>query len=260
MAFRHRLQARRFELKYIISERCARAARDFLAGYLEPDEHARNRPDYSYPVYSLYLDTPTLALFRQTCCGIKNRFKLRIRFYDGEPTHPAFLEVKQRDAEVICKERASVSREGVRCLLAGGRPRSLHLVRNGDDSSGARALEWFCRLREEVGADATAYVSYRREAYVSPQNDRLRVTFDRNVRGTGFDRACGLQPPQDGAVTSVKGVILEIKFTDCFPDWLRDLVQAFDLQRQSVPKYIHCVNALRLEPAGFLGAQRERVR
>ena len=35
-------------------------------------------------MYSLYLDAPTLTLYWQIAYGLKNRFKLRIRFYDDE--------------------------------------------------------------------------------------------------------------------------------------------------------------------------------
>ena len=259
MAFRHRLQARRFEWKYVVSERCARAIRDFLKGYLEPDQYAQGDSSPSYLVYSLYLDTPTLALFRQTRGGLKNRFKLRIRFYDGDPTHPVFLEVKRREADVIYKERAAVTREDARLLLDGGWPGTPDPFRAGHDSKDASALECFRHLRDEIGARATAFVGYLREAYVSPTDDRLRITFDRGVRGTEFGRHHRFEPPRERTETNVGGVILEIKFTDCFPGWLTELVQAFDLQRRSVPKYVHCVKALGLRPEGWLGAMRERV-
>ena len=259
MPYRHRLQARRFELKYILSERCARAVRDFVKGYLEPDQHARGSSDFSYSVCSLYLDTPTLALFRQTDQGLKNRFKLRMRFYDADPAHPVFLEVKRREADVICKERAAVTREGAKLLLRGKRPGAGHLIREIDDSEGPSALERFCGLRDEIGARAAVYVGYTREAYVSPKNDRLRITFDRDVRGTAFDRRHQLEPPQQGTRANVGGVILEIKFTDCFPGWLLEMVQAFNLQRQSVPKYVLCVRALGLRPSRWLGVEQESV-
>ena len=53
------------------------------------------------------------------------------------------------------------------------------------------------------------------------------------------------------------GVILELKFSDRFPVWMRDLVDVFGLQRRSVPKYVECVNALGIH-AGWV-AKQERV-
>ncbi len=78
--FPHKLQASRFEFKYVIDEGLAIRVRHFLGTNLEPDEHTQLSADNSYPVHSLYLDSPDLALFKQTAHGIKNRFKLRIRF------------------------------------------------------------------------------------------------------------------------------------------------------------------------------------
>ena len=41
MQFQDNLQPNRFEFKYIVSEMCAAAVRDFVLGYLEPDPYAR---------------------------------------------------------------------------------------------------------------------------------------------------------------------------------------------------------------------------
>jgi hypothetical protein len=55
--------------------------------------------------------------------------KLRIRFYDDEWKRPAFLEVKRRVSEVICKDRAMMTREGVRQILTAGWPNQAFLGR-----------------------------------------------------------------------------------------------------------------------------------
>ena len=46
------------------------------------------------------------------------------------------------------------------------------------------SLEQFCNLARSINADGCAYVLYRREAYVSPESDDLRVPFD---PGHGID-------------------------------------------------------------------------
>ena len=96
MRFRDNLQSNRFEFKYIVSEPCAAAVRDFVRSYLEPDPYADPEQGNSYQLSSLYLDTPDLSLYRQTVTGQKNRFKLRIRFYDDNPGSPTLLELKRR--------------------------------------------------------------------------------------------------------------------------------------------------------------------
>ena len=50
-----------------------------------------------YHVHSLYLDSPAYELYHETTEGVKNRFKLRMRFYDDSPEAPVFLEIKIAD-------------------------------------------------------------------------------------------------------------------------------------------------------------------
>ena len=148
MSFQHKLQASRFELKFLVDEYCAKGIRDFARGYLEPDEYANRDEGNSYLIASLYLDNPDLLLYRQTMAGEKNRFKLRIRFYDDNPDHPAFLEIKRRVTDVVRKERAKVTREGVQRVLAGAAPDQRFLAGKRDDLDSGMALVNFCDLRD----------------------------------------------------------------------------------------------------------------
>ena len=80
-------------------------------------------------------------------------------------------------------------------------------------------------------------VRYKREAYESRGGDPVRLTLDTDVvHATTFEREVR---HGDGRwmTTPVDGVILEIKFTERFPTWIADLVRAFGLRQQPVPKY-----------------------
>ena len=57
-------------------------------------------------------------LYRQSTTGIKNRYKLRIRFYDEAADSPAFLEIKKRTTETVHKLRAVVAKPAAERLLA----------------------------------------------------------------------------------------------------------------------------------------------
>ena len=94
---RDRLQRQRFEQKYILTEDQAEAAREFVSAHLELDENGIGKPHYSYPVHSLYLDSGLLDTFWATINGDKNRYKLRLRFYDDYPDTPVFFELKFTD-------------------------------------------------------------------------------------------------------------------------------------------------------------------
>ena len=58
----------------------------------------------------------------------------------------------------------------------------------------------------------------------------------------------GLQARHLVARPNLRGTILELKFTDRFPDWMGDLVRAFDLQRTSVSKYCLCIDEMAVRP------------
>lgn len=244
MAYQHSFQASRYELKYIIDEPCAAAVRDFCRAHLVPDEHADPNQGNSYPVHSLYLDTSGLTLFRSTVDGLNNRFKLRVRFYDDDPRHPAFLEIKRRLTDVICKERAAVTREGVRLLLEGKWLDASHLSAGDKHGKAVAALHNFCRTCHAIAARGCVYVSYNREAYVSPDSDRVRVTFDRCIGAAHYRPVPSLTPPAVEASAGVHGVVLELKYTDRFPDWMRELVLARNLVRVPMAKYVACVQAV----------------
>lgn len=242
------MQRNRFELKYLISERCARGISDFIRPYLMRDPFARAELGWAYPIYSVYLDGPGLELFYATVNGHKNRVKLRARYYDEDSTHPVFFEIKRRVNDIILKERAPVVRSSVKRLLAGASP-----VRNdlqdGDHAESWAALQEFCRIQRTVNAVGRTIVTYTREAWNAADNDDVRVTFDRRIAGSWYDdavpltealrlRRAWIYPPADSEV------VLELKFSGRYPRWMERLVAAFDLHRACMAKYVNCVIAM----------------
>jgi len=257
MAFQHQLQSNRFELKYIIHEQTALNVRNFARAYLEPDEYADPSNNYSYPIHSLYVDSPGLTLFNATLQGHKNRFKLRIRYYDDFPDNPVFFEIKRRVNDVIMKKRAAVKRSSVHRLLGGHWPEMSDMIKE-NDVKGYDALCIFCDLMTQMNGTGKVIVSYIREAWVTPLNNSVRLTFDRNLIATRWDGGDLITPDfKTGLSAQPPGVILELKFTDRFPVWMRDLVRTLNLQRTSMPKYVDCLRALNpreIDPERHMGA------
>lgn len=238
------MQENRFELKYILDEVTARAVRDYARSYLVADEHADPAKGWSYPIHSVYLDSPDYTLCRATIQGLKNRFKLRVRYYDDNPALPVFFEIKRRINDVILKRRAMVRREAMAMLLAGHWPSTSDLVKP-NDAKAFDSLQQFCELRHRLNASGKVIVSYVREAWVTAENNSVRLTFDRNLAGLPWRGQLTCKGLTEGVRPEVAGVILELKFTDRFPDWMRTMVQGLNLQRRSMAKYVHCVEALR---------------
>ncbi len=230
-----RMQLQRLELKYQISEEMALAIRDFISSYLEVDEFGATRPNLSYPVHSLYLDSPSLATFRHTINGNKNRYKLRIRFYENRPNAPVYFEIKRRMNNAILKQRGAVRREAVDRVLAGQLPEPNEIASN--DPRHLAGIQRFLGLMIELQARPTAHVAYLREAWMSPRDNSVRVTMDREVYFEPDPSTLMLATMAEPVLVFGRRVILELKFTGRFPDWWNELIRVFGLPQASAAKY-----------------------
>lgn len=238
----HQLQAQRFELKYQIPPEIARPLREFVACYLEPDDYSVGRPNLSYSIHNLYLDSDNLHTHHATVNGDKNRFKLRLRYYDDRPGSPVFFEIKQRENDCILKKRCAVRREAAADLLAGQLPGPAHLVSR--EPRHLASLQRFIELQQSLQAGPRLHNHYLREAWVSPHDNSVRVTFDRNIRiEPCFNAELSTAMARPVQIYTDK-IVLELKFTGRYPNWFRDLVERFGLMRGTASKYCGGVGTL----------------
>lgn len=235
MAQDHRLQQQRFELKYLVEESTTGWMRDFISSYLELDEFGIGKPGLAYPVHSVYLDSDSLETHQAFINGTKNRYKLRLRYYDDEPNSPVFVELKARVDNCILKRRCGIRREALPLVLAGQLPDMDQLITT--EPRHLAALERFIMLMQEINARPKLHNSYFREAWVSPNDNSVRVTFDRKIYIEPYfnhDAPTGFTTPR---LVYSPFVILELKFTNRYPDWFKVLVRRFNLMQGSSAKY-----------------------
>ena len=251
-----RMQAQRFERKYFISERQAQQVREFVSGYLQPDEYSAGRADGFYEVHSLYLDSDELATYWATVHCEKKRFKLRVRYYDDDPESPLFFEIKRRENECVLKQRGAVNRSAGDLLLVGQLPGPEHLITQ--KPAHLAALQRFCHFMQRLRAHPTVHVGYSREAWVSPQGNSVRVTIDRDVRGEPQPEALFTTHMDRPVFPFGKRQVLELKFTDRFPGWFKDIVQHFDLLQTGAPKYCGSVLEAGEQRVGRRSPNREQ--
>ncbi len=237
----------RYELKYLISEAQTEAMFQYLRSHLDLDRYSKLQPQGFYPIVSLYVDSPGLQLARETLEGKQNRYKLRIRSYSDDKQYPAFFEIKRRINRVILKSRARVRHEDIPRLLQG------HQLPKQDFHTDLTGLNQFQLYAKSIKAGPLALVRYLRKAYEGGSHNRVRVTFDRELCYKVTDRpevTLGGSGWQANHFT-MKGVILEIKFTGTYPIWLSRMVACFGLEARGISKYASSVtqsNAL-----GFCG-------
>ena len=223
----------RHEIKYRISESEAEAITQFIKPYIQMDRYSKLHRKGDYPIVSLYLDSNELQLCKESLRGHKNRFKLRIRSYTDEIDYPRFLEIKRRINTVIVKSRARVLASDVPTLLAGMPLPPQNYTADTD------SINQFQLYMNSIQAKPAVLIRYMRRAYESNSHNRVRVTFDRELAycvtkvpevrlsGGGWQK----NPFTKG------GVILEVKFTGCYPAWLSQMVRYFNLRQKSISKY-----------------------
>lgn len=218
----------RCEWKYLIDEPLAGWLRDRASLFMEPDSTG----GASYQVTSLYLDRWDWVLARQTLEGVRERFKLRLRYY-GETPEQVFAEVKERVGHSIAKARSIVSVVCAEGLATNGPIGDAVMKPVSGREPGLR----FRERAEHVDAQPRLWVRYQREAWTSPWGDDVRLTYDRRLE-VQLAEPTGFLPT--GPWTSVPldaPVILELKFNGAYPYWMRRLAEGASLRRVAVSKY-----------------------
>lgn len=237
-----RLQLQRFELKYLVTETVALSAREFVSSYLVLDENCVGQENYSYFNHSLYLDSSDLRMYWDVINGNRNRYKLRVRFYNEDPASPLFLEIKQRHNDAILKQRSAIRRDALVAVLDGVAPSEQHLF--SPSAKHLAALQRFSDLMLAQHARPQTHVRYLREAWMTERDNSARVTFDRAVcveRRTVADVSCQMSNP---VLPWGEQVILELKFTGRFPNWFGELARFFGIMQCGVAKYAEGVTTL----------------
>ncbi|MEZ4318502.1 MAG: polyphosphate polymerase domain-containing protein [Myxococcota bacterium] len=212
----------RYEFKYVVDTDVAAAISHRAAMWMERDAFG---DDGSYRVTSLYLDRWDWMLARQTWEGVRERFKLRLRYYDHD-ADVYFAEVKLRIGKSIAKIRDVVPYEVARALAEGA-----------PLPEGAPEAPRFRALAEKIDAQPRLWVRYMREAWVSPWGDGSRLTFDTQLEvqsPLGSERPL---PQEWRYVDLTNPVVVEMKFNGAFPLWMQQVTEALGLERTSCSKY-----------------------
>lgn len=233
----------RFELKYLIPLKTADAFKKALAAYLVPDQHGGSSG--SYPLASLYYDSPDFKFYWQKVEGFKFRRKLRMRVYgqaaELEAETPVFVEIKQRLDRVTQKRRVLLPYQAAQALCdLGQRPVC--------SPAEAAVVDEVLALREQYQLRPACIVSYQRLAMIGTDYDiGLRVTFDTDLHYSGDHlRLHDYQP--NGFMFPADWTVMEIKVNERIPYWLTDLVAKHNLRLTRVSKYARSIELIQAMP------------
>ena len=219
----------RHELKYYINRGEYELLSRRLAACLELDPSAE-RNGGQYFIRSLYFDTPFEDALWDKLSGVDSRDKFRIRIYNGRDD-VIKLECKHKEGSYIYKQSLRLSRAECDRLT------------NGDYGFLLSRNEPFARRKfaelATKGLQPRVLVDYWREAYVYPVED-VRITFDKDIRTAYrctdiFDMTQPTYP-----VITDGDLVLEVKFNNYMPNYIRELLQISSHCRSAVSKYCIC--------------------
>ena len=220
----------RHEQKYFISPLEYQVFSRILRHTLERDPNGDENNEYH--IRSLYFDTIFNEAVIDKLDGVKDRDKYRIRIYNLRDRQIR-MECKTKVGAFISKRSLDIPRLLAEQLMAAD-PTGLERTKSGLLRDVYREMRMNL-LRPVV------LVDYVREAYTY-RAEEVRITFDKQLR-TGL-RSIDLFNPYVPTVSPFDHdeIILEVKFNQVMPPFIRDLLCTYVRQAQhsAVSKYVWC--------------------
>lgn len=218
------LKVYRHELKFLLSRIEYEQLKRLLGSLLVRDEYMKSAGDYY--IRSLYFDTPENKDYYDKLIGVVQRKKIRLRIYDTAADRVK-LEIKNKDNDYSIKETTTISRAAAR-QLSGGDYSALTALDN-DISKKA----YFNLI--SYGYMPKVLVDYEREAYLLPV-ENVRLTFDKRVRAFKGNALFEENNAFVG-VLAPEYMILEVKYDQYLPSYVKSVLSSIGMQRMSISKY-----------------------
>lgn len=217
----------RNEWKYLIDTAQKEAICSRLAPVMKLDSHAGNE---GYMLRSLYFDDYFNSSYEEKDDGVLQRKKYRIRIYNYSDKSIK-LERKKKFGSYIFKESAYLTREEFYKILEG----DYGFLLKSDQSL---CREFYYECISNVMRPRTI-VDYERQPWISDAGT-VRITFDMDVRAAIgsfdiFDQTLPALP-----VLEFGKCVMEVKFTEFLPDYVRDILPDRASEFTAVSKYVLC--------------------
>lgn len=228
------LQFQRFEFKYHLPAHMVSALKaDLMENGMLLDPYVSEIPGGAYPVTSLYFDSAAWGCYWDKEAGTKDRAKLRFRIYNTslQEGDAIFLELKEKHDAVVLKKRIVVPREAYDRFNSTRSIMSLSPFFAGESRRDFREIAAFAEVN---GLFPRLLVTYWREPLVWEYNDRLRITFDREISAAPARDLSG----KEALLPLLPGkIIMEVKYNDVLPFWFEKILRKYDLAREPFSKY-----------------------
>lgn len=224
---------RRYEFKYIVRDSIAELIYQDVAEFLEVDPFLKRTGKDEYLVRSLYFDNPATDYFYEKIDGLKTRRKYRLRTYSSKlaDTETFFLEEKGKKNERTYKNRKLFSISELDRFLSDDGISWLVEKKSGDAFVDQYIYD---SLRRRLRP--TVVVEYQRRPMVSNHDSYFRITFDSKLMSFPSRH---LFRNSERHVQCLPGyTVIELKFLRRIPMWFHGIIQARQLGRVSVSKFV----------------------
>ncbi len=225
----------RVEDKYIITEDKAAYIEAMLKEVCEPDAHGVGG---RYNIRSVYFDDMYDTCLRENEAGTDNREKYRIRSYDINAS-VIHLELKSKLRGYTHKDSIELSKKEAISLLN----RNDRLWSDMEaDSLGVNRdtylIKKLCAKMQYLRMQPVVLIEYERTAYTYRVGN-VRITFDRNIGVSRDYMELWDNTPYMMPVMPRGQLILEIKYDELLPDYIRQIVDIGSLNKTAYSKYYY---------------------
>jgi hypothetical protein len=231
----------RFEFKYQIKDTDVIAIEhDLKKMGFELDPHLLDIPGNSYPVTSLYFDSPQIEDYYDKSAGLLRRKKVRARIYKDyldDTVDYIWLEIKRKHGATVFKKRVKLSHtQWEEFSRYGGR-----IPPSGEFSQQEQEIldEIIWNINDDI-SKPVAFVRYKRRPYILKGTD-LRVTFDYEIETCHKKDLCyptSVIPVGDGVT------VMELKFNRQLPHWINFIIRKHNLTYDQFSKYARSMEAI----------------
>ena len=219
------------ELKYEISLPTVALLQSRLRGIMTPDPHAG---PYGYYIRSLYFDDRDSHAYREKLDGLRERSKLRLRFYNFNQNYIVF-ENKEKIGDLTRKTAMRVTPEVAQAMISGDR--------TVYDRVEHPLMERFRAMKTAALLEPKVLVDYRRIPFVYPDSN-VRVTLDLDVSTAPFQTDFFRREMAMVPVMGEGRAILEVKFDRFLPPHLAYALEDIPKARMAISKYVKCLSLL----------------
>ena len=217
----------RKELKYNITFNDIEILKGRLDNFISKDSNCIKE---KYTITSLYFDDYNMTSYNQVKCGISERWKYRIRFYNYDDSYIK-LEKKEKVNGLTNKKSIVIDKKTIDKIIN----RSLVIGSFNEPLLNEFILKIYNNLLRPV-----ICIEYDRIPYVY-RTGNVRITLDYNIRYTNkFDDIFN----KEKRVITLDEKVLEIKYDEFIPDFIRYRLELNNLEETAFSKYAKCMDKL----------------